>query len=577
MRGKILHELRTFTQPIEGRDGDWLTCSFRPETTPVRQFVNAFWEQVVAPALEPIDVTLFDLSDPEDAAALKGAEVRRAALVSEVGMDGNLDAAQQTIELDLSMSGTGVPLLHDGFASAYRWADRINELATGGTRPAPSNLMIIIDQFEELFRNRVSSDEAQALCSMIRHAHRRGSRQEGVYVAVSMRSEDIHRCAEIEGLADIVNSSVVLVDWLNRNDLSKAIVDPARIVLEDWGIAAEFGGSNAVPTAPYHPDVVSDIVAEVDWLARSLEHKADHLPLLQHGLHELWLVAAERWSAAQKAGDQVSLAVEERDLVEVRRRCRPGAGESWLQAQLRASAHLCYHEACAAYDWVFGDAYAPVSAAVALRAVLCEMASRDENGKIHRDFAVVSDVVRERLLPESTAAQREAVCRALIQALKVFSKRQLLVELSSKDVPAYDVTHEALIRNWPQMLNWLDEDSQLLSAYRNSVREPEQKDHGQEYTFNIEEQYVPYSGLRVIGLGLVEYSVLGGGRRFGVRSGPVSVSAMVSPIVESGSFGHWRSGAMDPRSHLSESRIACPLQMSSMLSEIAGAPIGCVR
>ena len=498
VRGKILDELRNFSRPIEGRDGDWETCSFRPETNPVKQFADAFWTQIVSSAYQPVNRHRYDLDDPIDAESYDRAEAALAEIRREIGTGNDEQAAREAILLDVSMSSTGSELLHDGFASAYRWVDKINAIKTGEMRPAPANLMIIVDQFEELFRNRVDRQEAQSLCAMIRHAFESTTRQDGVYVAISMRSEDVHRCAEVEGLAEIVNSSVVLVDWLNSEDLHKAIVDPPRTVLANWRITMQQFGTGQADTSPYAPDVVGQIIEEVTWLAHSLQHKSDHLPLLQHGLRELWNVAAERWREEYKANRLESLSIECEDLARLRKRCGLRENSFWLQAQLTYSARRCYAEARKAYHAQFADSKPPVAAAVALRAVLCEMASRDENGKIHRDFADVDAVVCERLLPKDSDAEidekRSNVVHALLCALEIFTKHQLLVRLGAKSEPAYDVTHEALIRNWPQMRSWVDEDSELLDAYLNSVQEADDLAADRMPTFKIDKQHVPVLG-----------------------------------------------------------------------------------
>lgn len=476
VRGKILEELRNVSRPIPGRDGDWQMISFRPETNPVAQFVKAFWDQIVADAYKPVPTDAYDLNDPVDKKLYQQAEARRAAIRAEIDEGDDAEAARETVGFDLATSGAGPSDLHDGFASAYAWADRINEIATGGVRPAPSNLMIIIDQFEELFRTRVDQDEMEALCAMIRHAYRPEGRQAGVYVAVSMRSEDIHRCAEIEGLADIVNSSVVLVDWLNRADLRRAITDPARLVLRDWGI---FGaGHTGTPDNcyPYERSVVDAIEQEVLALSKQLEHRSDHLPLLQHGLRGLWRVAAERWRTIANLGHDQPYMIEQQDLEQIRKRAGVSAKGRWLQAYLRASARNCYKQARAEYREAFpGARQGKTDAATALRAVLSQMASRDENAKFHRDFASVNAVIAERLLPDcprensGPSSEAAATKKAIIHSLDIFVAEKLLVKLSSNDDPTYDVTHEALIRNWPKLRQWVDADSELLEAFLASV------------------------------------------------------------------------------------------------------------
>ena len=67
-------------------------------------------------------------------------------------------------------------------------------------------------------------------------------------MTVTMRSEQLHRCAEFAGLSEVINGSMYLIELLDEAGLREAIIRPARRVFEKWGLPLEAG-----PAAPFDP------------------------------------------------------------------------------------------------------------------------------------------------------------------------------------------------------------------------------------------------------------------------------------------------------------------------------------
>ena len=77
--------------------------------------------------------------------------------------------------------------------------------------PAEDNLLIVVDQFEELFRYRVSrhddsKNEAVAFVRLLLAAAKQT--EWPIYVVLTMRSDFIGDCMDIPGLPEMVNSMV---------------------------------------------------------------------------------------------------------------------------------------------------------------------------------------------------------------------------------------------------------------------------------------------------------------------------------------------------------------------------------
>jgi tetratricopeptide (TPR) repeat protein len=145
-------------------------------------------------------------------------------------------------------------------------------------RPLPdrANLLIVADQFEELFRYRdrglAGREEAEAFVAFLLASA--GQRAVPVYAVLTMRSDFFGECAQFEGLAEAVSDAQYLCPRLARGQIAAAIEGPAAV----------FSGK-------VEPLLVSRIVNDMGT-------DPDQLPLMQHALMRLWDEAKARNPAA---------------------------------------------------------------------------------------------------------------------------------------------------------------------------------------------------------------------------------------------------------------------------------------
>src|SRR5262249_38397818 len=113
-----------------------------------------------------------------------------------------------------------------------------------------------------------------------------------------------------------------------------------------------------------------------------------------------------------------------------------------------------------------------ISPELALQAAFCELASLDENQRFYRLFRTPAEIARDRFpLPAKNASGRASdpaslalpngvgpLADALDHALKEFTKTGLL---SKRRSGAWNVTHEALLRNWPRVAAWVKAEDQV--------------------------------------------------------------------------------------------------------------------
>jgi CHASE2 domain-containing sensor protein len=142
------------------------------------------------------------------------------------------------------------------------------------------NLLLIVDQFEELYRFRELSlsrdpvsDPAAAFVKLLLRA----AEQERVpvYVMLTMRSDFLGDCVQFAGLAEAINEGQYLLPLLNRDERERVIRGPL-------GVA--------------HAQIAPALVQRLLNDARDM---TDQLPVLQHALmrsFELWREHPERGS-----------------------------------------------------------------------------------------------------------------------------------------------------------------------------------------------------------------------------------------------------------------------------------------
>jgi hypothetical protein len=125
-------------------------------------------------------------------------------------------------------------------------------------------LLVVIDQFEEIFRyhERIAVDEADAFVALLLASARQN--EVPIYVVITMRSDYIGDCARFHGLAEAVSEAQYLTPRLTREDLELVIAGPARV----------FGGQ-------VEPKLLNRLINDFGT-------DPDQLPLLQHALSRLW-------------------------------------------------------------------------------------------------------------------------------------------------------------------------------------------------------------------------------------------------------------------------------------------------
>lgn len=306
------------------------------------------------------------------------------------------------------------------------------------SKRSATRLLLAIDQFEEIFgRQIVNPAEVDHFVNMIVRFFQRPLPEKlatGLYIVVTMRTSYIGKCASFPGLAEILNETQYLAPLLKERDLRDAI---------------------SLPALQYHGEVERDLVdAMVEDMGSGTAYDADHLPLMQHAL--LWL-----WQHAWPRSGAVS--APRPDGPSPPRPVRLTYEDYWRGGKLKGIldlhastnlALLCEGEG--------GERRAAIA-----EAMLRRLCIRDVDGRHRRSPA------RLREIAELARSDGSELCDVIIPGLNGKHGSFLEVRADSSELfdpnPLVDISHEALIRQWKRLREWVDDEAENVRWFRELV------------------------------------------------------------------------------------------------------------
>lgn len=271
------------------------------------------------------------------------------------------------------------------------------------------NVLILVDQFEELFRYRkVESatsdlDESSAFVNLLLEAIHQYD--EPIYIALTMRSDFIGECAQFPDLTQMINDSHYLIPQMTRDQKRSAVEGPVAV-----------GGGKITPRLTQQ-------------LLNDVGDNPDQLPILQHALMRTW----SYWTENRKMGEPLDL--------------RHYNAIGTLREALSQHAN---------------EAYDSLSKR---EKEICEVMFKaltergNENQGIRRPTKLATIA--------SIAGVTEDEVIRVVERFREPGRSLLMppygVRLQSETV--IDISHESLMRIWIRLKRWLDEESKAAEMY----------------------------------------------------------------------------------------------------------------
>lgn len=292
--------------------------------------------------------------------------------------------------------------LLSGALSIHDWT---KSLLSGGQR-----LLLIIDQFEEIFRFKKTraavseQEEVSRFVELIYTACTVGSGT--VSVVLTMRSDFIGECSVYQDLTELINRSNYLIPQMTRDDFRKAIEGPVSV-----------GGASIDNT------LVEQLLDEVG-------DNTDQLPVLQHSLMRTW----DYWLLQNDPDKPISV----------------GDYEAIGRMEKALSDHA-------------NEAYEELNE---IQRSVCESLFKTitEKGGDNRGVRRPASIKRIAEISKCSVEEIIIIAEVFRSGGRTFLTPYQPVVLDENTV--LDISHESLMRIWDRLRLWVDEEASSVQMYK---------------------------------------------------------------------------------------------------------------
>ena len=283
------------------------------------------------------------------------------------------------------------------------------EVVQQARMPAGENLLVVVDQFEELFRFKAathephSADDSTAFVKLLLEASR--TTTVPIYIVLTMRSDFLGECAQFRDLPEAINAGQFLIPRMTRDQRRQAIEGPTAV-----------GGAKMAPRL-------------LQRLLNDVGDNPDQLPILQHALMRTW----------DKGLDN---GVRELDLPD-------------YEAIGGMTTALSQHA-----DEVYTSLPDDRSRTLATKLFKALTDTGPDNRGVRRPTRL-GDLCA---ITSATPAEAAIVIETFRQPNCSFLVPPARVPLTADSV--IDISHESLMRVWRRLKTWLEEEAQSAQMYR---------------------------------------------------------------------------------------------------------------
>jgi energy-coupling factor transporter ATP-binding protein EcfA2 len=274
------------------------------------------------------------------------------------------------------------------------------------------NLLILVDQFEEIFRfSKFESESKEVKRDSVAFINLliKATKQLDVpiYVVITMRSDFLSDCTEFRGLPEVINDGNYLVPRMTREERKDAITGP--ILVANAKISQRL----------------------LNLLLNDVGDNPDQLPILQHSLMRTW----ELWKKKNQ-NDAVEIDIVDYEAIGTMK-------------------HALSQHAEEAYAELKDDKQRRI----------CEIVFKSLTDK----GSDVRGIRRPRLMSElceisnASFEEVEQVINVFRKVGRGFLMPPINVPLTNETI--IDISHESIMRVWVKLINWLEEENQSSLTY----------------------------------------------------------------------------------------------------------------
>ncbi len=283
--------------------------------------------------------------------------------------------------------------------------------AIKGLRKENENVLLIIDQFEELFRykNSIEEDvnsvnESSAFVKLFLSAIRQS--EVPIYVVLTMRSDFIGDCAQFHELTRAINDSNYLIPRMTRDDFKNAVIGPVAV-----------GGGE-----------ISGRLTQQ--LLNDVGDNQDQLPILQHALMRTW----DYW-IKNRDSDLEPLDVEHYESI------------GRMKSALSEHANEAYDELTENGKQICESMFKTLT----------------EKGGDNRGIRHPTQITKIAEIAHASVPEVAEVVETFRKVGRSFLMPSSEIPISNETV--VDISHESLMRIWDRLIVWVDDESNAVNMY----------------------------------------------------------------------------------------------------------------
>jgi WD40 repeat protein len=273
------------------------------------------------------------------------------------------------------------------------------------------NILLLVDQFEELFRFKKSTkdssayNESLAYVKLLLEAVKQS--EVPIYMVLTMRSDFIGECAQFPNLTSMINESHYLIPQMTREDFRECIVGPVAV-----------GGGT----------ISSHLVQE---LLNDTGDNPDQLPILQHALMRTW----NYWENNTSTKEPITIEHYE------------AIGK--MEKALSEHANEAYDELNEREKIVCESIFKTITEKGA-----------DNRGIRHP--TKISDIAQ---IAKSDLNEISTILNKFRSGNRSFLTPSLSAISIVHEDTYLDISHESLMRIWNKLIAWVDEEANAVNMY----------------------------------------------------------------------------------------------------------------
>jgi WD40 repeat protein len=273
------------------------------------------------------------------------------------------------------------------------------------------NILIVVDQFEELFRfskyekaEHKGTRDSVTFINLLIAASK--STIIPIYVVFTMRSDFLGDCTEFRGLPEAINEGQYLIPRMTREERKAAILGPITV-----------GGAN----------ISQSLLAR---LLNDVGDNPDQLPILQHALMRTW----EYWCNNSKSDDVIDLWHYEA-IGTMSKALSLHAEEAFFEIKDEKGQEIC-------------------------KKIFQSLTDKIDGGRGTRRPSQVKEICE---LAEINISEVASVIDVFRISGRSFLMPPIEIELSENTV--IDISHESLMRVWERLISWVNEEIESAEIY----------------------------------------------------------------------------------------------------------------